>query len=397
MDPTQLALTAVAIGVAIGVAASAFVVYALRLRAATEKASARHIPGEVRTLVRGMDEIVAVVDAAGTVQVASPSASPYGLRRGETLPTDELRDLVRAVRDGAAEDWTDARVRRGAVPGEMRAVQVRVRPLSMTLSAVHLRDRTEAERIEQMRRDFVSNTSHELKTPVGAVTLLAEALASAADDPPQVRVFAERLSGEATRLAHLTARIMNLSRLQSAEDFTVENEVAVDEVVAAAMRAHEVESEATGVTLMRGGERGLRVRGDMNVLTDAVANLISNAIAYSPGGGEVGIGVRSTDEDIVEIAVTDRGTGIAAADRERIFERFYRADQARSRRTGGSGLGLSIVKHAAVRHGGDVRVWSRPGRGSTFTLRLPLSVRRTEKKNKKRRRARSSDDAERSP
>jgi two-component system sensor histidine kinase SenX3 len=163
---------------------------------------------------------------------------------------------------------------------------------------------------------------------------------------------------------------MNLSRLQAADELTEERVVSVDEVVASAVDAHAIQSDSAGVPVVRGGTRGLHVRGDAQVLSEAVGNLIANAIAYSPRGSNVGVGVKLVD-GVVEIAVTDRGIGIAEGDQERVFERFYRADQARSRRTGGTGLGLSIVKHAVQRHGGEVRLWSRPGRGSTFTIRLP--------------------------
>ncbi|HYP73824.1 MAG TPA: ATP-binding protein, partial [Microbacterium sp.] len=235
-------------------------------------------------------------------------------------------------------------------------------------------------------RDFVSNTSHELKTPVGAVMLLAEAIDSAADDPDQVRHFASRLTAEVTRLSQLTTRIMNLSRLQAADDLTELRDVSVDEVVAAAIESQAFAAEAAGITIVRGGARGAYVRGDVQVLTEAIGNLVANAIAYSPSGAQVGIGVRA-DAETVEIAVTDRGIGIPEAEQQRVFERFYRADQARSRRTGGTGLGLSIVKHAVQRHGGEVELWSRPGRGSTFTVRLnaieaPAEVRDARKKRK---------------
>nr|BFF12352.1 hypothetical protein GCM10025699_36550 [Microbacterium flavescens] len=247
---------------------------------------------------------------------------------------------------------------------------MRATRISPRLTLLVLRDITERERVEQMRRDFVANTSHELKTPVGAVTLLAEAIESAADDPPQVRIFASRLTAEANRLALLTSRIMNLSRLQSSDELTEDRDVSIDEVVAAALDAHAIQADSAGVDVVRGGRRGLYVRGDVQVLSEAVGNLIANAIAYSPQGSSVGVGVKSVD-GVVEIAVTDRGIGIAEGDQDRVFERFYRADPARARRTGGSGLGLSIVKHAVQRHGGEVRLWSRPGRGSTFTIRLP--------------------------
>ncbi len=164
---------------------------------------------------------------------------------------------------------------------------------------------------------------------------------------------------------------MNLSRLQAADEFTDEREVSIDEVIASAIEAHAIQASATGVKISRGGERGLYVRGDAQVLSEAVGNLIANAVAYSPTSSSVGVGVKSVDA-VVEIAVTDQGIGIPEGEQERVFERFYRADQARSRRTGGTGLGLSIVKHAVQRHGGEVKLWSRPGRGSTFTIRLPL-------------------------
>ncbi|MET0673405.1 MAG: ATP-binding protein, partial [Microbacterium pygmaeum] len=295
---------------------------------------------------------------------------------GGTLPTDELRTLARRVRTSESTvTETSAsetmRLRRGAPPAEPRLVAVRASRISPRLTLLVLRDVTERERVEEMRRDFVANTSHELKTPVGAVSLLAEAIESAADDPDQVRNFAGRLSAEAARLAQLTSRIMNLSRLQAADELNDERDVAVDEVVTSAVEAHAIQAGSSGVELVRGGERGLFVRGDAQILSEAVGNLMANAIAYSPSGSSVGIGVKAVGE-IVEIAVTDRGIGIAEADQERVFERFYRADQARSRRTGGTGLGLAIVKHAIQRHGGEVRLWSRPGRGSTFTIRLPL-------------------------
>jgi len=249
-----------------------------------------------------------------------------------------------------------------------------------------IRDITERERVEQMRRDFVANTSHELKTPVASVSLLAEAIESAADDPPQVRIFASRLSAEANRLAQLTSRIMNLSRLQAAEELSEERIVSVDEVVASAVDAHAIQADSAGVEIVRGGARALYVRGDGQVLSEAVGNLLANAIAYSPKGSSVGIGVKLTDR-VVEIAVSDHGIGIPEGDQERIFERFYRADQARSRRTGGTGLGLSIVKHAVQRHGGEVKLWSRPGRGSTFTIRLPQSDPPADQPTPKRKRA----------
>lgn len=371
MDTTQLALLALLLGAAIGSLVSIVIMASLRARDRLNAESSEVVPVGVAHVLHGMDDAAAVVDASFTILAASAQAAPFGLVEGSVLPGDELKAVARRARSGESAATATLRLRRGAPPAEPRLVVVRATRISPRFSFLVLRDITEKERVEQMRRDFVANTSHELKTPVGAVSLLAEAIESAADDPAQVRIFTARLSAEAARLAGLTSRIMNLSRLQAADELTVDREVAVDEIVASALEAHAIQADSASVTVTRGGARGLYVRGDAQILSEALGNLISNAIVYSPSGSSVGVGVKATDR-IVEIAVADRGIGIPEGEQERVFERFYRADQARSRRTGGTGLGLSIVKHAVQRHGGEVTLWSRPGRGSTFTIRLPL-------------------------
>ena len=371
MDTTQLALLALLLGAIIGGSVSAVIVAAMRARDHARAETSSVIPDGVRGVLHGMDDAAVVVDTSSTVLAASAAAVLFHLAEGSVLPSDELRGVARRVRADETAATVTLRLRRGAPPAEPRLVVVRATRISPRLALLVLRDITERERVEQMRRDFVANTSHELKTPVGAVSLLAEAIESAADDPDQVRNFASRLTAEASRLALLTSRIMNLSRLQAADELTEERDVAVDEIVASAVEAHAIQAGSAGVEIVRGGTRGLYVRGDAQILSEAVGNLLANAIAYSPKGSNVGVGVKSVDQ-VVEIAVTDRGIGIAEGDQDRVFERFYRADQARSRRTGGTGLGLAIVKHAVQRHGGEVRLWSRPGRGSTFTIRLPL-------------------------
>ncbi|WP_344064910.1 sensor histidine kinase [Microbacterium pumilum] len=372
MDRTQLALLALLAGVIIGGSLSAVIVASLRARDKVRAHTSLDIPEGVREVLHGMDDAAVVIDASFTVLAASSAALPFSLTEGSALPTGDLREVARTVRTSDAPATSTLRLQRGAPPAEPRLVVVRASRISPRLTLLVIRDITERERVQQMRRDFVANTSHELKTPVGAVSLLAEAIESAADDPPQVRIFAARLTAEASRLALLTSRIMNLSRLQSADELTEERVVSVDEIVASAVEAHAILADSAGVEVVRGGTRGMYVRGDAQVLGEAVGNLVANAIAYSPKGSSVGVGVKVVD-GVVEIAVADRGIGIAEGDQDRVFERFYRADQARSRRTGGSGLGLSIVKHAVQRHGGEVVLWSRPGRGSTFTIRLPQS------------------------
>lgn len=371
MHSTQLALLALILGAAIGGLVSTIIFAALRARDRVDAQASLEIPDGVAEVLSGMDDAAVVVDTSSTILASSPPAAPFGLVVGTVLPSEELKSLARSARTGEVAATETMRLRRGAPPAEPRRVVVRATRISARLTFLVLRDITEKERVEQMRRDFVANTSHELKTPVGAVSLLSEAIESAADDPDQVRIFAARLTAEAARLASLTSRIMNLSRLQAADELSEERDVAVDEIVASAVEAHAIQADSAGVSVVRGGVRGLWVRGDPQILSEAVGNLIANAVLYSPSGSSVGVGVKAVD-DVVEIAVTDRGIGIAEGEQDRVFERFYRADQARSRRTGGTGLGLAIVKHAVQRHGGEVTLWSRPGRGSTFTIRLPL-------------------------
>lgn len=370
MTLPQLALSSLAIGLAIGVGLSLLVVWAYRARARAEEETSMTIPTGITDVLRSMDDAACVVDVSGLVLATSKAAARFGIEVGSTLENPELRQLVRGVRSTGETATESLRITRGGLSLDPRLVSARASAIGTRLVLLIIRDVTEQERLDQMRRDFVANTSHELKTPVGAVSLLAEAIESAADDPAQVRAFASRISAEAGRLGQLTGRIMSLSRLQAEDGLTEVAPVSIDEVIASSIEAHVVQADSAGVELARGGDRGVWVRGDAQILIEAVGNLIANAIVYSPRGSRVGVGVKA-DDDVVEIAVSDQGIGIAEADRERIFERFYRADEARSRRTGGTGLGLSIVKHATQRHGGEVRLWSRPGRGSTFTIRLP--------------------------
>ena len=394
MTLPQLALSSLAIGLAIGVGLSLLVVWAYRARARAEEETSMTIPSGITEVLRSMDA-ACVVDVSGLVLATSQAAARFGIEVGSTLDNPELRLLVRGVRSTGDTATESLRITRGGLSLDPRLVSARASAIGSRLVLLIIRDVTEQERLDQMRRDFVANTSHELKTPVGAVSLLAEAIESAADDPAQVRAFASRISAEAGRLGQLTGRIMSLSRLQAEDGLTEVAPVSIDEVIASSIEAHVVQADSAGVELARGGDRGVWVRGDAQILIEAVGNLIANAIVYSPRGSRVGVGVKA-DDDVVEIAVSDQGIGIAEADRERIFERFYRADEARSRRTGGTGLGLSIVKHATQRHGGEVRLWSRPGRGSTFTIRLPridAPANATQGKKNKKKRTRKSAPA----
>ncbi|BBE21643.1 hypothetical protein MN0502_05260 [Arthrobacter sp. MN05-02] len=250
-------------------------------------------------------------------------------------------------------------------------VQVRVAALGAEYILILADDRTEITRSEEIRNDFVANVSHELKTPVGAISLLAEAIDEAAEDEIAVRRFAQRMHKESGRLSALVQDIIELSRLQGADVVRRGKPVDINSVIAEAVDRNKLPAESKQIDIVVGGSVATPVYGDRELLLmTAFRNLIDNAIRYSPEGTRVGVGVRARD-GLVEVSVTDQGSGITPEEQERIFERFYRIDAARSRQTGGTGLGLSIVKHVVSNHGGEVTVWSQAGQGSTFTVRLP--------------------------
>ena len=325
-----------------------------------------------RRVLEVMHSAAVVLDPAGEVVLANPAARQMGVVRGGRVVVEDLHRLARAARrDGEARHAVvDTRGRLGREP---IAVSARVAPLvDSGYVALLLDDVTEGRRLEAVRRDFVANVSHELKTPVGALTLLAEAVQDAADDPEAIRRFAGRMQHEGTRLGRLVAELIELSRLQGAEPLPSPAVVDVDEIVAEAVDRTRLAAESAGIAVVSGGQSRLRVRGNEGQLVTALVNLVDNAIAYSPAGTRVAVGTRRRD-GYVEISVSDQGIGVAERDLERVFERFYRSDPARSRATGGTGLGLAIVKHIATNHGGGVSVWSVEGSGSTFTLRLPVA------------------------
>jgi len=226
--------------------------------------------------------------------------------------------------------------------------------------------------VDEVKRDFVANTSHELKTPVGALALLAETIEDAADDAEAVRRFAGKMRQEAQRLTNLVQDLITLSRIQAVEPVPDPRPVELDTVVAEALDRCRMKANARGITLASVGSRGLSVLGDEDLLVTALRNLLENAVAYSPERTRVVISTKKTPDGNAELSVADQGIGIPERDLERIFERFYRVDPARSRATGGTGLGLAIVKHVMAAHNGKVTVRSAEGLGSTFTLFIPL-------------------------
>ena len=371
MEATTVAALTAAVGAAVGLAAG----LAFRASEAAERSTA---PDETSAVPAGVDEVISVLRGSAivlddqlAVVKAIPSAYAFGLVRPDRSILPDLADLAAAVlRDGRIRE-AEIKIPRSRDASQPLHVAARVAPLRSGLLLALVEDRTQAMRIDEIRRDFVANVSHELKTPVGALSLLAEAVQDASDDPEAVRRFAGRMQHESGRLTRLVQEIIDLSRLQYDHPVESPEPVKVDEIVATAIDRSRVDAENRQIRLVSGGQPGLQVLGNESQLVIALGNLVENAIAYSEPHSQVAVGVRAAD-DRVEISVTDQGVGIEAGDLDRIFERFYRVDPARSRATGGTGLGLSIVKHVAASHGGEVAVWSSRGAGSTFTLRLPV-------------------------
>ena len=345
-----------------------------RLRAAQQPA---RLPPGIASVLSVLSSSAVVLDSNDRVLRASAAARAFGLVKGDRLMVTELAALARQVR-------RDGEIREGEfevpVPrlgGRTTSFAVRVAPLGAAVGGGGLvlllaEDQTESRRVDEVKRDFVANTSHELKTPVGALALLAETIEDAADDAEAVRRFASKMRQEAQRLTNLVQDLITLSRIQAVEPVPDPRLVALDTVVAEAVDGCRMRANARGITLASVGSRGLSVLGDEDLLVTALRNLLENAVAYSPEKTRVVITTRKTPEGNAELSVADQGIGIPERDLERIFERFYRVDPARSRATGGTGLGLAIVKHVMAAHNGKVTVRSVEGDGSTFTLYIPL-------------------------
>ncbi|MGH4026738.1 MAG: sensor histidine kinase [Pseudonocardiaceae bacterium] len=325
----------------------------------------------VQRVVLSSHNCVLLLNRAGDVVLHNPPASELGLVRGARPDERAWKAAEQVLLTGEVVQVDLSPLDQGARSGRgPTAVLGEVRPLGDGFTVVDASDESDAVRLEATRRDFVANVSHELKTPVGAVALLAEAVLDAADDPHEVRRFSTKILNESTRLGALVTELIALSRLQGAERLPSLATVEIDEVVREALARCRLAAESADIRITVDRPSGLLIDGDATLLVTALSNLVDNAVSYSPPGSPVSVSRRLVN-GYVEIAVTDRGPGIAPEHQERVFERFFRVDQARSRATGGTGLGLAIVKHVAANHGGDVRLWSRPGTGSTFTLRVP--------------------------
>ena len=315
----------------------------------------------------------ALVIAPGEVIVfASENIDHIGILRDGNIQSQELLAIIRVVRRTNVKQTGTIEVPRGPIGEGRHELTVNVIPLIREqFVLVLLSDESQAQRIQDVRRDFVANVSHELKTPIGALLLLSEAVLGAKDDPAAVEKFATRMQIESKRLTDLVQEIINLSRLQDSDPLSVPSELNVQDLVSEAIDQSQVGADSRKIQISSGEIANGVVLGDRDQIIMAIQNLVENAVNYSPEGTKVT--VSSVVEDgIVTITVIDQGIGIPESEKDRIFERFYRVDPARSRQSGGTGLGLSIVKHVATKHGGEVSVWSVEDVGSTFSLKLPL-------------------------
>lgn len=421
MDPLLVGVTAGLIGLALGVFGMLAFSISERSRKLTVDIGEPTLPDGAAEVLSVVGKAYIVIDTVDGVVRASPGAYAFGLVRGHTVVHQELIELAHRVRragvieerdlilprvilpsaahphgaphappgttpaaavtsDGsssASPAPTSAVLPAEQVPTHLAApgqgtlvIQVRVAPLGEEYILLLADDRTEIARTEAVRNDFVANVSHELKTPVGAISLLAEALESAPEDQATVRRFASRMMTESARLAALVQDIIELSRVQGKDVALVGASVDMNDVIAEAVDRTRSPAQARNITIALGPRKRAEVYGDRSQLVTALRNLIDNAVRYSPENTQVGIGL-SVAEDVVSVSISDQGDGLSPAEQDRIFERFYRVDTARSRHTGGTGLGLSIVKHIISNHGGEVTLWSAPKLGSTFTVRLP--------------------------
>lgn len=319
-----------------------------------------------------------VVDDSLAVVRATNSAIALGLVSGRDIRSSEIRQLVRQAKDSESTYSVDFELPLAA-GGEVRFLHARAVSVGSGFVLVLVEDNTEARDFETIRRDFIANVTHEIKTPIGAITLLSEAMEGALDDPTRMHKFADSLRREARRLSKLVTEIIQLSRVESSDILSSARPSNIAAIIREALERTGVIAEANNIDINAKYPDDVWVMGDSELLTVAVKNLLENAIQYSDSGQPVGVGV-SSENGHVDIIVTDQGVGIPSEEQARVFERFYRVDESRDRTTGGTGLGLSLVKHIALSHRGEVTLFSQPGVGSTFTIRLPRLVEPPEEK-----------------
>ena len=342
-------------------------------RIKADEVKAQHqLPHLLTSALNQMDG-ASLVSAPGDVAIyTNPEVEQLGILRDGRIQSEELRASIRVVRRTNVKHTGKIEIARGPIGEGKREITVTLIPLTENeFVLVLLRDESEAQRVHDVRRDFVANISHELKTPIGALSLLSEAVLGAKDDSEAVSRFAGRMQVEAKRLTDLVQEIIQLSRVQDSDPLKEAQLISASDIIKEALDQCRTTADSRQIVLTFQDVEDGMILGDRDQLTMAIHNLIENAINYSPADTKVAVST-SIENHIITISVADQGIGIPEAEVERIFERFYRVDPARSRETGGTGLGLSIVKHIINKHGGEISVWSSENVGSTFSIRLPI-------------------------
>jgi two-component system, OmpR family, sensor histidine kinase SenX3 len=320
-------------------------------------------------LIQSLPDIVIWVDGDNKIKYASEVALSLNIAREDKIQIDALETLISMARkiDEPLIRKVKAKRPLGIAKLNLDTWVMRLERGEVLLWA---QNNSVVSRVETMRRDFVANISHELKTPVGALSLLAEAIEESGKDSESIQKFAKRIGPETKRLTNVIRDIIDLSQVQSDDPLASANPVEVDRVINDAVDAVQLLADLNNVEIAQVNEPDVKIVGDEYQLVMAIRNLLTNAITFSPASSRITVGAKLKD-GVVEITVSDQGIGISLENQSRIFERFYRVDPARSRSTGGTGLGLAIVKHVCENHGGEVSVWSVPGQGSTFTMKFP--------------------------
>lgn len=322
-------------------------------------------PLPIRAIIDSLPLGVIVFDETGQERLRNASARHGASSRHESVLIDAVVErLSRGAVDGAT---TTEQMQLVGPP--LRVLVISAVPSSGAGAVITIEDITERWRVDQVRTDFVANVSHELKTPVGAISILAETLENEIEDDLS-KTLVRRMVLESHRMAQTIDDLLELSRVQMGGEMHLER-FDVAEVVREAVERATPLAYKRGVALdVVPADDDSTILGDRFQVLSAVGNLVDNAVKYSDDNETVSVEINALPDDVV-INVIDHGIGIPVSSIDRIFERFYRVDKARSRGTGGTGLGLSIVRHVATNHGGEVNVRSREGEGSTFTLRLP--------------------------
>jgi len=386
MTPSQLVLASVGLGLIAG-AAIAWAILVARTAGLRRSAALNpELPGAVVEVLHPLDSFAVILDSSLSLVYANPAAKDDPHMTGAELQDPEFLRRARRVMSTGITNTLE--------PDPLdpnHTVRVRIVRVERRFLVVFADDLGEEQRVNAMRRDFIANVSHELKTPIAAISLLSEAIHEGADDPKIVREFSKKLRKESTRLGNLTRDVIQLSEAQSSLRPDDLEQVSLLTVLRAEVEAHrdlaaqhhvelvltegqdptlDDEIPRSGISLTHVNEDPV-IMGRPGPIGVVFANLISNAIRHSARGSRVGVGVQATAKQCV-ITVTDQGEGIPAEHLPRIFERFYRVDTDRSREGGGTGLGLSIARHTMRAHGGDIDVWSQPGVGSSFTVSFPV-------------------------